>query len=372
MRGPLKHSNETKPSRDLWIDVSKGLCIILVVFAHSLGSVIQRFSTPPFAQVLYESIYMFHMSVFFFLSGFHLERLIGRGFKKFFVQRLGLLAYPHVLWGLIFWAATIVFAKWVSTEIQPGMPWRLFYDLSVGEWFLSTMFVLTVGYSLVRQAKVPPIFILAVSLIAYAWSRFKGYSLWNPEQVFSWYGSWLVAGVVANSLIPRITFKLKSIALAAVALVGFGFLLATAQPGPPVPFTYPLRALAGLVMTIGVALLISRNAQSLATRLLNYLGQCSLEIYLASGLFASASRVFFFNFLHIHNVYFLVITQTLGGMVGAWSLVVLFRRLNFPYAFRLKLQEKAKPVASLPANVIPITRKARSTPRDRKNKMGLK
>jgi uncharacterized membrane protein YcfT len=61
----------TPLKRVLWVDAAKGFAIILVVFGHVLGGMMARgWLDPegPFRQ-LYNYIYLFHMPLFFMISG---------------------------------------------------------------------------------------------------------------------------------------------------------------------------------------------------------------------------------------------------------------------------------------------------------------
>ena len=57
--------------RIVWIDAAKGIAISLVVFGHVLGGAMARgwLDQDAFAKFVYDFIYLFHVPLFFLLSG---------------------------------------------------------------------------------------------------------------------------------------------------------------------------------------------------------------------------------------------------------------------------------------------------------------
>src|SRR6059058_582095 len=93
-------------ARIQWVNVAKGLGIILMVFGH-----VGRGIVPPKEQAsggaahLYwladEAIYAFHMPLFFFLSGLFVERGARRSAGVFFDSKVRTILYPYFLWATI-------------------------------------------------------------------------------------------------------------------------------------------------------------------------------------------------------------------------------------------------------------------------------
>lgn len=70
-----------------WIDISKGLGIILVIFGHIHSGKVR------------ELIYSFHMPLFFFLSGAVFK--IKSDFKTFFIKKVKALVRPYFYFGSV-------------------------------------------------------------------------------------------------------------------------------------------------------------------------------------------------------------------------------------------------------------------------------
>ena len=92
-----------RPVRVDWVDIAKGLGIILVVFGHVIrglvnGNVWMWTTTSHFIDGW---IYAFHMPLFFFLSGLFLVRSAEKPWLKFITEKIRTLAYPYFVWSVI-------------------------------------------------------------------------------------------------------------------------------------------------------------------------------------------------------------------------------------------------------------------------------
>ena len=84
-------------NRIKWIDNAKGCAIILVLLGHFLGCV-----------ELTSLIYVFHMPLFFFLSGlvFRIDKYTS--FKEFFIKKIKTLMIPCILFNFLYWLWLVV------------------------------------------------------------------------------------------------------------------------------------------------------------------------------------------------------------------------------------------------------------------------
>lgn len=128
--------------RDVTIDISKGIGIILVVIGHS-GA--------PFAKF----IYLFHMALFFIISGwcynFKYSGSIS-GIKELVINRMKSLYVPFVVFNILFFALNNVFLDVNIYTKNPdflnfeySVPGRLTSHLSVHDFIISVMKVITMG-----------------------------------------------------------------------------------------------------------------------------------------------------------------------------------------------------------------------------------
>ncbi|MCI7442941.1 MAG: acyltransferase family protein [Clostridium sp.] len=75
-----------------YIDIAKGIGIILMVMGHSLGT---EFKLKTF-------IYLFHMPLFFFISGYFIKDESFNNIKKFFFKKVKGIYWPFLKYSLIF------------------------------------------------------------------------------------------------------------------------------------------------------------------------------------------------------------------------------------------------------------------------------
>src|SRR5947208_16409685 len=100
-------------SRVAWVDVAKGIGIVLVVYGHVSGGLVDAGIQPrnSVANAASALIYTFHMPLFFFLSGIWLARTSAKPFSQFARQRIGTLVYPYFLWSSIQFIANRAMAR---------------------------------------------------------------------------------------------------------------------------------------------------------------------------------------------------------------------------------------------------------------------
>ncbi len=114
--------------RDFLFDNLKFIGIVLVVFAHLL----EGFNTPA-TDVIYKTIYLFHMPLFIFVSGYCSKFNIKKIIKKLIIPYV----FAQTLWSIIEYfimGSTQNFLLYILTP-----RWVLWYLLSMIFWRLSTI-----------------------------------------------------------------------------------------------------------------------------------------------------------------------------------------------------------------------------------------
>lgn len=93
-----------KDTRLDWIDISKGIGILLVVFAHTLVPALRDGSIA--VGFIWIFIYNFHMPLFFFISGWLFEKGLSRHKDKgkFILGKLKLLMLPYLTFSVFAYA----------------------------------------------------------------------------------------------------------------------------------------------------------------------------------------------------------------------------------------------------------------------------
>ena len=101
--------SETRQRLD-WVDATKGLAIILVVFGHAWRGIhLRGLVSEPLFQAVDSRIYAFHMPVFFAVSGLFLTDAVSRMTPRGFVEsRFVRMVWPLTLWTYLFLAAKLL------------------------------------------------------------------------------------------------------------------------------------------------------------------------------------------------------------------------------------------------------------------------
>lgn len=88
-------------ARLAWVDVAKGICILLVVMMHSTLGTGAAMGVEGFLHAVVTFAQPFRIPGFFLLSGLFLGRVIGRSWRLFADRRLIHFAYFYLLWVVI-------------------------------------------------------------------------------------------------------------------------------------------------------------------------------------------------------------------------------------------------------------------------------
>lgn len=120
--------------RNLQVDNSKGILIFLVVLGHAMETIR---STTPIGEFLYLFIYMFHMPVFIYFSGYvskNMEKGRKNAVKNFLVPFLVL----NIIWSLFrllstfFVENSVISGRSLYSMLTPA--WTLWYILALFVW----------------------------------------------------------------------------------------------------------------------------------------------------------------------------------------------------------------------------------------------
>lgn len=137
-----------------WVDLAKGIAILLVVFGHALQGTINSNGLTLFGDyssitVIYKIIYGFHMPLFFFLSALF-TGFLKRSAKSVILQKTKRLLVPYFIWSLVVAFFMQIASKYTNSGlgiidflISPIVPFSEY-------WFLYVLFFMFVFYLLMR------------------------------------------------------------------------------------------------------------------------------------------------------------------------------------------------------------------------------
>ncbi len=322
-----------------WIDISKGIGIILVVYAHLLSSDYHAgvAINPHFFHLSDSLVYSFHMPLFFFLAGLLVENSYRkRGLRRFLGDKVRSFVWPYLIWSALQAILEVLFsshsfrgATWRQVAAIPVLPWAQF-------WFLYALFGMYVLYGLLRHL---PFFLGLFSLVAvvlYAFPLrthlFALHGL-SVELIFFDFGIVAKKYVVPLKKIcpPATVTFLLILVFTGLGLVLFELVI------PPTRLTdgshplvfFPL-ALLGIICCLGLARWIAGRA---GADLFSSLGRHTLHIYLAHMLFGVMSRIILFHMAGVQNPFFQMAVALGAGVFGPIFLYRLSRQLGMTYLF---------------------------------------
>ncbi|MBI5954091.1 MAG: acyltransferase [Chloroflexi bacterium] len=332
-------------TRSNWVDYSKGIGIILMVYAHLLSSAYHGGIDIPahFFKLSDSIIYSFHMPFFFFLSGLFVEgSLRKRGMKEYLTDKLLRIFYPYLVWSIFQLGVEIIF----SSQTQQGAtlsdmavilyrPWGQFWFL----YALLIMHVLYAGFSRLGRYSNAIMFVAAAILFLYP----------LPTGImalrgFSAHFIFFVSGVLFGKYFmqaEKYEIPLWVVILLLGILIGSGYFVFERLINPVRLFDdpHPLYFLSlSIIGTVACSALAQYLARKGIAKFLQTLGTYSLQIYLVHMLAGVGMRMVLL-FAGVQNWVAHIVIGTVFALVAPIILQKLSDRLNFPYLFELKIRE---------------------------------
>ncbi len=279
----------TLASRRLdWVDIAKGLCIILVVLMHATHGVDKALGTTSLIEPFIEWARPFRLPDFFLISGLFLAARIDRPWRAFLDGKVVHFAYFYVLWTHILLAMKApglineagirgFFELYVSTLVRPFGP----------IWFLYLLAVYCIATKLLRRAPVP--FVLISAALLHVKAPQTGAFLIDE---FANRFVFFYAGYALSRYILTYADRLRAVSMPLV----MALILVWAALNS-IAVTSGLASMPGLdlaVSAVGIGAIIAFSvmlAQIDLGATLAYLGRNTIAIYVAFTIFMSAVRV---------------------------------------------------------------------------------
>lgn len=312
--GGMDHASAA--SRLSWVDIARGIGILLVVYAHAMRGVMLGLDQAPAWAVMQDRlIYAFHMPLFFLLAGLFVERAVARGRAGFLRSKLITLAWPYLLWSVIEWSAvTLVGGRANSPSSLSDLAsigWQPFHHF----WFLYALFLM----HLAAAVLLPRLAVLAsFCLVPFL---FAGLGFIPLAQALDMLPFYVLGVAVARTDVLRRGWSAPlQLAAAALALAGLFALdgLREVAAGTGVErLRTILAAILGIVMTLLVARTLAlASAMRRLGDWLAALGRMSMTIFVAHTLFSAGIRMVVLAAAPGAPFWLLAVLVTVAGVVG--------------------------------------------------------
>ncbi|WP_137112297.1 acyltransferase family protein [Rhodobacter sp. SY28-1] len=318
-------------TRDLSLDVAKGLGIIIVVIGHAWRGLDSAgmIGSPDLFRLIDTLIYNFHMPLFFLLSGMTYQAwALKRPYPEAALSRVTRLLWPLVLWSYIFVGARIAAGDAANTEVS-GWQNLAFFPLPPRDhfWFLWALFLQHLAaLALIRAVGRPlgaPVW-AALAILLILGSSFTPVGL-NPWTfgALTYAGAFLTGLALGPSGLPvrgPAAFVLAAVAFVALQAASF-----------QLPASLLTTQILGILLSLAfLAMVRAACAQGTgpALRLLAFLGVSSMGIYLAHTIFSAGTRVVLSRLTQDLSLH--MIAGTLAGIIGPLLIYALIRRFGRP------------------------------------------
>ncbi len=336
-----------------WVDYLKGLSIFLVVLGHSyvphtgVGAVGWAFS----------SIYAFHMPLFFVLAGITAAvSLLSKGdIGQFLKLRFMTIFIPYLCWSFLrpLFFADMQQISAYSFEAQ----WMSFVTGDVNLWFLPALLLLQVYYCIFYVAtklfKQPMLQCLALGIIfaiAVLSHKLFGKTSAESTDALQWLTSaytYFIPFFFGVFLVHYKKVYLMAaenryvIALALVYLFGFTFLMNS------FPYQQYSKVFCGVCAAVVLMRLFLQWKQGVLIKgQLQFIGQYTLIIYIASGFFESRELNLLLEGM---NATFVQVTYGVASLIVCYICILFskFIELSDILSFLLLGKLKKKPAATI-------------------------
>ena len=158
-----------------WIDVLKGIAILLVVLGHTLdGS--PMYNATNWMSKLHMIIYSFHMPLFFFLSGCTFSLSKKNADVKTFALRILELFLVYVIWSFFMYAGKTLLSAEATNKVTFTFPYCLLFSPVDPFWYLIVLLIYSIiGFVVERTNEKVRFCLLCFSFIISAiisiWER---------------------------------------------------------------------------------------------------------------------------------------------------------------------------------------------------------
>lgn len=275
-----------------WVDVAKGLSILLVVMMHSAYGVGEATGGTGILHWIIAWATPFRMPEFFLISGLFLSQVITRDWPRYADRRVVHYLYFYALWAIIHIAFKVALVAGDPATAASYLAWAVVEPYGV-LWFIYMLAVFSAVAKLVHQARLPHWAVLAagaalqiapVHVGSYVVDQFAEYF------VFFYAGYALAPQIFRLAAWAEENVALALVGLAAWAAINTGLVFSpgfAVEPGETVmglaglPGLRLILALAGSLALCTIAVLLARLP---FMNWLRWLGSKSIVVYLAFAL----------------------------------------------------------------------------------------
>jgi len=311
-----------------WIDFGKGFTIFLVLLGHVFLGLYESGKFPSYDKVLItitSQIYIFHIPVFFALSGFFFRAVEDlKSFKYYALKRTVVLGLPYIFYSIIHF----ILQKAAGSSVRvPTTIYNLIdiYKTPLGvSWYLYTLWIISMVYGLLSVYIKRKETLFVISGVGFVIALLMNFDIYIVQKILVW-GMFFMLGAVLR-LVDLSKLNVKLVAGAAVIFDIIYMICWSIYYRPNVKKMYvtydtPQFWAIAFIVSVGVAFVIYPRVEKVFPKFFNYFskyGKDSLGIYILHAPICSMLRIIMLK-VGITSVYIHIIC----GLVLGWFLSII-------------------------------------------------
>lgn len=317
-----------------WIDMARGAAIIMVVLGHAWRGMSEAavIADAKLFHHIDQAIYLFHMPVFFILSGFVFMSGGYPSLLNFIKARVTRILYPMLVWYYIFVGVNVLMTPYVNSPYGIDRFFSMPVPFGTHLWFLWALFVIQlICFPIIffksRLQLISYIFLSA--LIVFFVNYGFGYSNIWLHHALAFFPFFLLGILSRNIKLQKYISASNPVIL---ILLGGGifmmaeFLNMVISQNRGYYFFLEMIAAISFIIAISGIYFISEN--KLISKGLVILGRASMAIYLVHIFFTSSSRIALSG-LGIDNIFIHITVGTFFGIFGPMIFKIISRKFSF-------------------------------------------
>lgn len=334
------------PSRLDWVDVAKGVCIILVVMMHSTHGVEKATGVTTAWAAIVSWCQPFRLPDFFLISGLFVATQIKAPWTTYLDKKVLHLGYFYVLWLHILLATKS--AGLISTHGMAGFIelYLKSYVVPFGPiWFLYLLVVLFVTTKALSKLPMLPVLLLTIALnVAVPDTGVFLFDEFKSKLVF-FFAGYALANVVF-AFADEVRLAPLPLVIAFLTLWAAVNTLAVSTGWSLVPGIALFVSFAGIGGVIAASVVLGRLNLG---RFFAFCGRNSIKIYVAFTLFMGPARVILLRLAPNLSADAVVLASIVAGIGGALVLARLVEGTPLDLLFRLPRRTASVPKARVTA-----------------------
>ena len=324
----LQPKTAEKAPRIEWVDAAKGIGIILVVIGHAIVGLRDSALAPPDSILIYVHylIYSFHMPLFFFLSGIFIAKRVANGALAFSKSSTTKLGKAYIIWlpiqMLMLGLAGSLANKPLDGQIidYVSILWEPKYNF----WFIYALLLMNILSALILPKLGAGVMMVSCVLLysLAQWIKLPA-MLWG----LFWFAPYYGLGIVFGLHPIKFNANRFTLIVAAIAFTAAWLYIAQQLHQQGVSLWAISTFATAATGSMATLLWVGVSGKKISN-VLSYLGRESLTIYLIHVIFTAGTRIIMDKFLHITNIYTLLLFATCIGIAAPLIIKKIADRLK--------------------------------------------